>query len=106
MALILDNGIFFEFVPFVDRNMDEEGRVRQDATVLSLEQAAENTDYVLLISTVSGAWRYMIGDTVMLTDKERSEIKITGRTTLSERGGRAVIRASDESGHAENAATV
>ena len=80
MALILDNGIFFEFVPFVDANMDEEGRVRQDATVLSLEQAAENVDYVLLISTVSGAWRYMIGDTVMITDKQRSEIKITGRT--------------------------
>ena len=80
MALIVDNGIFFEFVPFVDANMDEEGRVRSDATVLSLEQAEENVDYVLLISTVSGAWRYMIGDTVMITDKQRSEIKITGRT--------------------------
>ncbi|SOD92812.1 GH3 family domain-containing protein [Spirosoma fluviale] len=80
MALILDNGIFFEFVPFVDENMDEEGRVKQDATVLSLEQADENVDYVLLISTVSGTWRYMIGDTVMITDKQRAEIKITGRT--------------------------
>ncbi|XWW47889.1 GH3 auxin-responsive promoter family protein [Fibrella sp. USSR17] len=80
MALIVDNGIFFEFVPFVDENMDDEGRVRQDATVLSLEQADENVDYVLLISTVSGAWRYMIGDTVMITDKQRAEIKITGRT--------------------------
>ena len=80
MALIVDNGIFFEFVPFLDANMDDEGRVKQDATVLSLEQADENTDYVLLISTVSGAWRYMIGDTVMITDKKRAEIKITGRT--------------------------
>jgi hypothetical protein len=80
MALILDNGIFFEFVPFTDDNMDEEGRVKQEATVLSLEEAEENVDYVLLISTVSGTWRYMIGDTVMITDKQRSEIKITGRT--------------------------
>jgi len=80
MALIVDNGIFFEFVPFVDENMDDEGRVKQDATVLSLEQTEENVDYVLLISTVSGAWRYMIGDTVMITDKQRAEIKITGRT--------------------------
>ncbi|MBC8155132.1 MAG: GH3 auxin-responsive promoter family protein [Bacteroidetes bacterium] len=80
MALIIDNGIFFEFVPFIDENMDEAGRVRPDAAVLSLEQAEENVDYVLLISTVSGAWRYMIGDTVMITDKQRSEIKITGRT--------------------------
>ncbi|GAB3504928.1 GH3 auxin-responsive promoter family protein [Spirosoma knui] len=80
MALILDNGIFFEFVPFTDDNMDEEGRVKPDAQVLSLEEAEENVDYVLLISTVSGTWRYMIGDTVMITDKPRSEIKITGRT--------------------------
>ncbi|MFD2569245.1 GH3 auxin-responsive promoter family protein [Spirosoma soli] len=80
MALMLDNGIFFEFVPFSDDTMDDEGRVKPDATVLTLEQAEENVDYVLLISTVSGAWRYMIGDTVMITDKQRSEIKITGRT--------------------------
>ncbi|GAB3261356.1 GH3 auxin-responsive promoter family protein [Larkinella harenae] len=80
MALILDNGIFFEFVPFTDENMDEEGRVKPDAEVLPLEKTEENVNYVLLISTVSGAWRYMIGDTVMITDKQRSEIKITGRT--------------------------
>ncbi|CCH02735.1 GH3 auxin-responsive promoter [Fibrella aestuarina BUZ 2] len=80
MALIVDNGIFFEFVPFTDENMDEAGRVKPDAPVLALEAADENVDYVLLISTVSGAWRYMIGDTVMITDKQRAEIKITGRT--------------------------
>jgi len=80
MALIVDNGIFFEFVPFMDANMDEQGRVKADATVLSLAQAEENVDYVLLISTVSGTWRYMIGDTVMITDKQRAEINITGRT--------------------------
>jgi hypothetical protein len=40
----------------------------------------EDVNYVLLISTVSGAWRYMIGDTVMITNKELAEIKITGRT--------------------------
>lgn len=80
MALIVDNGIFFEFVPFIDENMDEDGRVRPEARVLSLEAAEENVNYVLLISTVSGTWRYMIGDTVMITDKQRAEIKITGRT--------------------------
>ncbi|WP_374165676.1 GH3 auxin-responsive promoter family protein [Arcticibacter sp. MXS-1] len=80
MALIVDNGIFFEFVPFTDSNMDDQGRVRQDATVYTLGEAEEGTDYVLLISTVSGAWRYMIGDTVIITDKKRAEIKISGRT--------------------------
>ncbi|WDF67212.1 GH3 auxin-responsive promoter family protein [Sphingobacterium oryzagri] len=80
MALIVDNGIFFEFVPFVESNMDDAGSVRQDATVLTLEQIEEGVEYVLLISTVAGAWRYMIGDTVVFTDKERSEIMISGRT--------------------------
>lgn len=80
MALIVDNGIFFEFVPFTEGNMDEKGRVKQDAQVLTLEETEEDVNYVLLISTVSGAWRYMIGDTVMITDKERAEIVISGRT--------------------------
>lgn len=80
MALIVNNGVFFEFVPFTDDNMDEKGRVKQDAEVLTLEQAQEDTQYVLLISTVAGAWRYMIGDTVIITDKEKAEIIISGRT--------------------------
>lgn len=80
MALIVDNGVFFEFVPFTNENMDEKGCVRQGAEVLTLEEAEENTQYVLLISTVAGAWRYMIGDTVTITDKEKAEIIITGRT--------------------------
>jgi hypothetical protein len=80
MALIVNNGIFFEFVPFVEENIDDEGRVKPGVKVLTLQEAAENIEYVLLISTVSGAWRYMIGDTVIITDKKRSEIQISGRT--------------------------
>jgi hypothetical protein len=80
MALIVNNGMFFEFVPFVEENIDDQGRVKKGVKVLTLEQAQENTEYVLLISTVSGAWRYMIGDTVIITDKKRSEIQISGRT--------------------------
>jgi hypothetical protein len=80
MSLIVNNGVFFEFVPFLEENIDDDGRVKPGVKVLTLEQAAENTEYVLLISTVSGAWRYMIGDTVIITDKKRSEIQISGRT--------------------------
>jgi hypothetical protein len=80
MALILNNGVFFEFVPFEEYNIDEDGRVKQGAPVLTLENASEGVEYVLLISTVAGAWRYMIGDTVIITDKKRSEIRISGRT--------------------------
>ncbi len=80
MALFPDNGIFYEFVPFDAENVDEDGLVKPGAKVFSIADASENVNYVLLISTVSGAWRYMIGDTVTITDKERAEIKITGRT--------------------------
>ncbi len=80
MSLNTNNGIFFEFVPFIDENIDENGCVKQEAEVFTFADAKENENYVLLISTVSGAWRYMIGDTVMITNKELAEIKITGRT--------------------------
>ncbi|TYR36498.1 GH3 auxin-responsive promoter family protein [Sphingobacterium phlebotomi] len=80
MALITDNGIFFEFVPCTSDNMDEEGCVKQHVPTLTIQEVEEGVEYVLLISTVSGAWRYMIGDTVIVTDKERAEIIISGRT--------------------------
>ncbi len=80
MALNTDNGMFFEFVSFIDSNIDENGCVKPDAKVLTLADVNENENYVLLISTVAGAWRYMIGDTVMFTNKELAEIRISGRT--------------------------
>jgi hypothetical protein len=80
MALIVNNGVFFEFVPFKEENIDEDGMVKQDSTAYTLEQAEEGVEYVLIISTVAGAWRYMIGDTVIITDKKQAEIKISGRT--------------------------
>ncbi|MFW5707050.1 MAG: GH3 family domain-containing protein [Bacteroidota bacterium] len=80
MALITNNGIYFEFVPFLPENIDEDGSIRQGAQALKIEEVEEGVDYVLVISTSAGAWRYMIGDTVMFTNKARAEIKITGRT--------------------------
>lgn len=80
MALITDNGIYFEFVPFLPENMCGDGSVKQGVKSLKIEEVEEGVDYVLIISTVSGAWRYMIGDTIAFTDKEKAEIKITGRT--------------------------
>lgn len=80
MELVLDNGIFFEFIPFNDRNFDENGSVRENPQTVFIDQIEEGIDYAVLISTCSGAWRYMIGDTVRFTDKSRNEIVITGRT--------------------------
>lgn len=80
MELALDNGIFFEFVAFTPESLTPEGAVNPNAKALTIDQVEEGQDYILLISTVSGAWRYMIGDTVAFTDVKKAEIKITGRT--------------------------
>lgn len=80
MQLVLNNNIFFEFVPFDDKNFDENGNMYEDAEALMIHEIDENKDYAILISTNAGTWRYLIGDTVRLIDKERSEIIITGRT--------------------------
>ncbi|MBB6682709.1 GH3 auxin-responsive promoter family protein [Aequorivita sp. 609] len=80
MKLVTDNGIYFEFVPFNPDYINDDGSLSQDAPALTLEEVEVDTDYVLIISTVSGAWRYLIGDTIAFTDVEKAEIKITGRT--------------------------
>jgi hypothetical protein len=80
MRLVLNNGIFHEFVPFNPSNFDQEGNIRLDATTLKIDEIEEGKDYALLISTCSGAWRYLIGDVVRFVSKEESEIIITGRT--------------------------
>lgn len=80
MKLSTRNGIYFEFVPFKDENIDEHGAIVQGTRALTLEEVEEKVDYALIISTVSGAWRYMIGDTIQFTDKEKAEIIISGRT--------------------------
>lgn len=80
MHLVLNNNMFFEFVPFDDNNFDTEGNMVAEPEALMIHEIDENKDYAILISTNAGAWRYAIGDTVRLVDRERSEIIITGRT--------------------------
>ncbi|MEI2747610.1 MAG: GH3 auxin-responsive promoter family protein [Ferruginibacter sp.] len=80
MQLALNNNIFFEFVPFDEANFDSDGNMVDDPEVFMIHEIEENKDYSILISTNAGAWRYAIGDTVRLVDKEKNEIIITGRT--------------------------
>jgi len=80
MQLNTDNGIYFEFVPMNPDYINEDGSLKQDAPSLTLREVETDKDYILIISTVSGAWRYLIGDTIKFTDTEKAEIKITGRT--------------------------
>jgi hypothetical protein len=80
MHLALNNNIFFEFVPFDEINFDLEGNMVENPEAFMLHEIEENKEYSILISTNGGAWRYAIGDTVRLVNKEENEIIITGRT--------------------------
>ena len=80
MELVLDNGLFMEFVPFDDKSFDETGNIKNNPHTLLIDEVEKNKEYALLLSTVAGAWRYLIGDMVKVIDKERNEIVITGRT--------------------------
>ncbi|MGP1515059.1 MAG: GH3 auxin-responsive promoter family protein [Bacteroidales bacterium] len=73
MLLLLDYGIYYEFIPFEDVSSC-------DAKTLNLSEVELNKNYAMLISTNGGLWRYMIGDTVMFTEKNPYRLKITGRT--------------------------
>jgi GH3 auxin-responsive promoter len=80
MGLLLNNGIFHEFIPFNETNFSLEGNLLDKPKALTINEVQIGVDYALVISTCAGAWRYLIGDTVRFTDIERKEIIITGRT--------------------------
>lgn len=73
MLLMLDYGIFYEFIP-----MDTFGTSNQKT--VSLAGVEINKSYAVVITTNSGLWRYLIGDTVRFTSLSPYRIKITGRT--------------------------
>ena len=74
MLLFLNNGIFYEFIPFQDFG-------KENPRVLSIEDVKLNEKYVMLISTNAGLWRYVIGDVVQFTSTRPYRIVIIGRTT-------------------------
>jgi hypothetical protein len=80
MQLVLDNGIFFEFIPFNAANFNPDGTLLDNPQTLLINQVNEHEDYAVLISTNAGAWRYLIGDTVRFESVRDFEITITGRT--------------------------
>lgn len=73
LLLMLDYGIFYEFIP-----MDTFGTSNQK--VIRLAEVELNKNYAVVITTNSGLWRYLIGDTVRFTSLKPYRIKITGRT--------------------------
>ena len=80
MQLVLNSGLFFEFIPFNEENFHADGSMVDKPKALLIDEIEEGVDYAILLSTNSGAWRYLIGDTIRFTSKEKAEIIITGRT--------------------------
>ncbi len=73
LLLMLDYGIFYEFIP-MDKFKDE------NSYAIPLEAVELDTNYAMVITTNAGLWRYLIGDTIKFTSLKPYRIKITGRT--------------------------
>lgn len=73
MLLMLDYGIFYEFIPMDEFEND-------NPRAITLADVDTDTNYAMLISTNAGLWRYLIGDTVRFTSINPFRIKISGRT--------------------------
>ena len=80
MKLSLDTGIFFEFIPFNEKNFTIDGEMVFNPETLMVHQVEEGIDYALLLSTCAGTWRYLIGDVIRFVNKDECEIVISGRT--------------------------
>lgn len=75
MLLMLDYGVYYEFMPLEEYGKDH-------PKTISLGEVEVNKNYALVISTNAGLWRYVIGDTIKFTTLNPFRIKITGRTKL------------------------
>ncbi len=73
MLLLLDNGVYYEFLPMEEWEKDQ-------PEAISLWEVKTNKPYAIVISTNSGLWRYLPGDTITFTSTQPYKFKITGRT--------------------------
>ena len=80
MRMVLNNGIFYEFIPFNAQNFDSNGDLRENPQTLKIDQVEQDVEYALLLSTNAGSWRYLIGDVIKFKSVRDCEIVITGRT--------------------------
>jgi hypothetical protein len=73
MLLMLDYGIYYEFIPVEEIE-------KENPQILTLDQVKEDENYAIVITTNAGLWRYIIGDTIRFTSIKPYRIKISGRT--------------------------
>ena len=76
LRLILDHGIFYEFVPVAE--LDKAVPTRH-----WMGDIETGIDYALLVSTCAGAWAYLVGDTVRFVERRPPRLLVTGRTTYT-----------------------
>ena len=79
MLLTVNNGIFYEFIPMDMLDDVLQGKVWELPT---LEDVKTGVNYAIVLSTIGGLWRYLIGDCVQFTSVYPHKIIITGRTQL------------------------
>lgn len=79
MQLLLNSGIFYEFIPFTNNYFNADGTLKDDRKAFTIEEVEIGIDYAIVISTNAGLWRYLIGDLIQVTNSKLGEIKITGR---------------------------
>jgi len=79
MTLLMNNSIFFEFIPFNAEYFTESGELKNQYKAYTISEVKTGIDYALVISTNAGLWRYMIGDLVRFVDTTTHEIIIAGR---------------------------
>jgi hypothetical protein len=73
LLLMLDYGIFYEFIPMDSYGSEEEN-------VIPLSEVELNKNYAIIVTTNGGLWRYKIGDTIRFTSLSPYRIRVSGRT--------------------------
>ena len=100
LRLLLDNGIFYEFIP-----LDRLGSAEPDCRWIGDVEPGVN--YALAVTTCAGLWRYLVGDTVTVVERDPPRVLVTGRTSyMLSAFGEHVIGAEVERAVAEAARAI
>ncbi len=101
MLLLLDYGIFYEFIPIEEIHSEK-------PKILRLEEVELGKNYALVMSSNNGLWRYKIGDTIRFTNRYPFKIVVTGRTRnfinafgeelMVENAEKAILKATEATG--------
>ncbi len=79
MTMLMNNSIFFEFVPFNTQYFTPNGELIDKHRAYTISEVKAGVDYAMVITTNAGLWRYMLGDLVQFIDTTTHEMKISGR---------------------------